>query len=151
MEKLEKKAVFSLYFTPFSYVFFDSQEGTPNKDNAPPSYLTVRKGHDKDAFSSPRPLSSCSPYWGKGIPISSGCPLKRCAGFPPIPAPLAGDHEASPERCDPARYLFRLRGLMINNGDVIGRLKALLHLRGDHEGSSRVSAWPVIYSACGGS
>lgn len=73
----------------------------------------------------------------EGIPISSGCPLKRCAGFPPIPAPLAGDHEASPERCDPARYLFRLRGIMINNGDAIGRLKALLCLRGSHDGSSR--------------
>ena len=57
-------------------------------------------------------------------------------GQPPEPAPLAGDHEASPERCDPARYLFRLKGLMINNGYAIGRLKALLHLRGAHEGSS---------------
>lgn len=37
----------------------------------------------------------------------------------------------------PARYLFRLRGLMINNGDVICRLEELLHLRGDNKGSSR--------------
>ena len=42
-----------------------------------------------------------------------------------------------PERCDPARYLFRLKGLMISNGEVIGRLEVLLHLRGEHEGSSR--------------
>ena len=77
----------------------------------------------KTPFPAPAP---CHPVHhvggGKGIPISSGCPLKRCAGFPPIPAPLAGDHEASLERCDPARYLFRLKGLMISNGDVIGRL-----------------------------
>ena len=49
---------------------------------------------------------------------------------------LQGIMRHPPECCDPARYLFRLKGLMINNGDAIGRLKALLHLRGAHEGSS---------------
>ena len=49
---------------------------------------------------------------------------------------LQGIMRHPPECCDPARYLFRLKGLMINNGYAIGRLKALLHLRGAHEGSS---------------
>ena len=92
----------------------------------------------KTPFPAPAP---CHPVHhvggGKGIPISSGCPLKRCAGFPPIPAPLAGDHEASPGTLRSGAVSVPLEGAMINNGDAIGRLKALLHLRGAHKGSSR--------------
>ena len=39
---------------------------------------------------------------------------------------------------------------MINNGDAIGRLRALLHLRRAHEDRPAVSAWMVSCSVCGG-
>ena len=105
----------------------------------------------KTPFPAPAP---CHPVHhvggGKGIPISSGCPLKRCAGFPPIPAPLAGDHEASPGTLRSGAVSVPLEGAMINNGDAIGRLRALLHLRRAHEDRPAVSAWMVSCSVCGG-